>query len=90
MIAVGYSSIFSIFLLYLSVKRATGLLVFLYYFVLPSLNKAITSSLLRRGSKGFFSGGVDLLSNVSAGTELQATGKAREVHLAQRIDITNA
>ena len=32
----------SIFLLYLSVKRATGLLVFLYYFVLPSLNKAIT------------------------------------------------
>ena len=31
-------------------------------------------SLLRRGSKGFFSGGVDLLSNnVSAGTELQAT-----------------
>ena len=30
------------FLLYLSVKRATGLLVFLYYFVLPSLNKAIT------------------------------------------------
>ena len=28
--------------LYLSVKRATGFLVFLYYFVLPSLNKAIT------------------------------------------------
>ena len=28
--------------LYLSVKRATGLLVFLYYFALPSLNKAIT------------------------------------------------
>ena len=28
-----------IFLLYLSVKRATGLLVFLYCFVLPSLNK---------------------------------------------------
>ena len=32
----------SIFLLYLSVKRATGLLEFLYYFVQPSLNKAIT------------------------------------------------
>ena len=31
-------SIFSIFLLYLSVKRATGLLVFLYYFVLPFKN----------------------------------------------------
>ena len=29
-------------------------------------------SLLRRG-KGFFSGGVDPLSNVSAGTELQVT-----------------
>ena len=29
----------SVFLLYLTVKRATGLLVFLYYFVLPSLNK---------------------------------------------------
>ena len=32
------------------------------------------ASLLRRGSKRFFfSGGVDPLSNVSAGTELQAT-----------------
>ena len=29
-------------------------------------------SLLRRGSKVFFSGGVDPLSNVSAGTELQS------------------
>ena len=32
----------SIFVLYLSVKRATGLLEYLYYFVQPSLNKAIT------------------------------------------------
>ena len=40
----------SLFLLYLSVKRATGLLVFLYYFVLPSLNKAITY-LLTKGWK---------------------------------------
>ena len=57
-------------------------------------------SLLRRGSKGFFSGGVDLLSNVSAGTELQATAEVLHlinpfnfvpaVHFAQRIDIANA
>ena len=33
-------------------------------------------SLLRRGSKGFFSGGVNPLSNVSAGTELQATAES--------------
>ena len=31
------------------------------------------TSLLRRGSKGFFSGGVGPLSNVSAGTALQVT-----------------
>ena len=31
------------------------------------------ASLLRRGSKGFFSGGEDPLSNVSAGTGLAAT-----------------
>ena len=34
------------------------------------------TSLLRRGSKVFFPGGVDLLSNVSAGTELQATAES--------------
>ena len=33
-------------------------------------------SLLRRGSKIFFSGGVDPRSNVSAGTELQATAES--------------
>ena len=37
--------------------------------------------------KGLFSGGVDPLSNVSAGTELDF---APAIHLAQRIDITNA
>ena len=42
---------------------------------------ALWLSLLRRGSKGFFSGGEDPLSNVCAGTEL---------HFALRIDITNA
>ena len=37
------------------------------------------NSLLRRGSKGFFSGGEDPLSNVSAGTEsYQQRRKARE------------
>ena len=36
----------------------------------------LSSSLLRRGSKGFFSGWVDPLSNVSAGTELQATAES--------------
>ena len=38
-----------------------------------------SSPLLRRGSKGpqrSFSGGVDPLSNVSAGTELQATAES--------------
>ena len=35
-----------------------------------------SSSLLRRGLKGLFSGGVDPLSNVSAGTELQATAES--------------
>ena len=35
-------------------------------------------SLLRRGSKGFLSGGVNPLSNVSAGTELQATAESAE------------
>ena len=35
----------------------------------------LSSSLLRRGS-GFFSDGVDPLSNVSAGTELQATAES--------------
>ncbi len=34
------------------------------------------TSLLRTGSKGLFSGGVDPLSNVSAGTELQATAES--------------
>ena len=34
------------------------------------------TSLLRRGSKVFFPGGVDLLSNVSAGTELKATAES--------------
>ena len=34
------------FLLYLSVRRATGLLVFLFYFVLPSLNKVFILSYL--------------------------------------------
>ena len=67
---------------------------------MPSL-----TSLLRRGSKVFFSGGEDPLSNVSAGTELQATAESAgasvlrlidpfdfvpAVHFAQRIDITNA
>ena len=33
-------------------------------------------SLLCRGSKGLFSCGVDPLSNVSAGTELQATAES--------------
>ena len=33
-------------------------------------------SLLRRGSKGFFSGGLDPLCNVSAGTELQAMAES--------------
>ena len=36
----------------------------------------VSVSLLRRGSKGLFSGGVDPLSNVSAGTELQATAES--------------
>ena len=36
-------------------------------------------SLLRRGSKGFFTGGMDPLSNLSAGTELQATVESAEV-----------
>ena len=36
-----------------------------------------STSLLRRGSKGiFFSDGVDPLSNVSAGTELQVTAES--------------
>ena len=34
-------------------------------------------SLLRRGSKGFFSSGVDPLSNVSAGTEFTGDGGKR-------------
>ena len=41
----------SIFLLYLSVRRATGLLVFLYYFVLPSLNKVFILSYLKTSMK---------------------------------------
>ena len=43
---------------------------------LPLVVRAARLSLLRRGSKGFFfSGGVDPLSNLSAGTELQATAE---------------
>ena len=40
------------------------------------LEEDIFPSLLRRGSKVFFSGGEDPLSNVSAGTELQATAES--------------
>ena len=38
--------------------------------------KLYISSLLRRGSKVFLSGGVDPLSNVSAGIELQAMAES--------------
>ena len=39
--------------------------------------KYARDSLLRRGSKGFFSSGVDPLSNVSAGTEFTGDGGKR-------------
>ena len=41
----------------------------------PSSKYVVCTSLLRRGSKGFFFR-VDPLSNVSAGTELQATAES--------------
>ena len=54
------------FLLYLSVKRATGLLVFLYYFVLPSLNKAITYLLTYLQGSRVFNGRDRCLLNLDS------------------------
>lgn len=48
--------------------------IILLYLSFITLSKTEQLDLpVRRGSKGFFSGGVDPMSNVSAGTELQAT-----------------
>ena len=41
-----------------------------------NLASLLRVSLLRRGSKGFFSGGEDPLSNVSVGTGLPATAES--------------